>query len=223
MTGSPLVFEAVTLPRSGAVANLEVPEHQTVLVLGPDASGVDSLVAIALGLEHPADGRAWLHGQDLAAMTPRAALAFRRRVGYLPAGDGLLQNLSLRDNVALPLRFGSDYSDRAITTRVKLLLTMVRIANAADRRPATTTDEDRRRAAFARALALDPDLVLLASPFDGLTSRTAAELLEVTRGGETEAGARRTVFITAQDIPERLAPRIEIRYRFVDGALKRET
>jgi ABC-type transporter Mla maintaining outer membrane lipid asymmetry ATPase subunit MlaF len=134
-----------------------------------------------------------------------------------------MQNLSLRDNVALPLRFGSDYAERKITSRVQILLTMVRIANAADRRPAASTEEDRRRAALARALSLDPDVVLLASPFDGLTSRAAAELLELARGGETGAGARRTIFITAQDIPERLAPRIETRFRFVQGTLERES
>jgi ABC-type transporter Mla maintaining outer membrane lipid asymmetry ATPase subunit MlaF len=222
MTATPLAFEETLLPRSGAPVKLDVPAHHTVLVLGPDASGVDALPAIALGLERPAAGRALLFGVEVAALAPPAALAFRRRVGYLPAGDGLLQNLTLRDNVALPLSYGSDYTDREIASRVQILLTLVRIAAAADRRPAAATEEERRRAALARALAFDPDLVILASPFDGLTTRAAAELLEVARGGETGEGARRALLITAQDIPDRLAARIEARYRFADGELRRE-
>jgi hypothetical protein len=64
---------------------------------------------------------------------------------------------------------------------------------------------------------------MLADPFDGLTTRAAAELLEVARGGETAEGSRRAVFITGQYIPERLLSRIEIRYRLRGGELQRET
>ena len=81
----------------------------------------------------------------------------------------------------------------------------------------------RRRAALARALAFDPKLVILADPFDGLTTRAAAELLELARGGETEAGSRRTVFMTGQFIPQMLESRVEVRYRIAKGELLRDT
>ena len=92
----------------------------------------------------------------------------------------------------------------------------------AEWRPAAASEEQRRRAALARALAFDPDLVILEDPFDGLTYRAAAQVLELARGGETSEGSRRTVLITGQYIPERLEPRIDIRYRVVHGALQRE-
>lgn len=217
----PLRFEGVTLPGHQSPMNLEVPEHCAVLVLGPEASGVDTLPGYALALDRPATGRALVFGEDIARLPRRTALAFRRKVGYLPAGDGLIHNLSLQDNVALPLRYGSDLSEREITGRVRIMLTLLRIADAAERRPADATEEQRRRAALARALAFDPALVILADPFDGLTHRAAAELLELARGGETGAGSRRTVFMTGQSVPQLLEPRIEIRYRLAKGELQR--
>ena len=217
----PLRFEGITLPGHQSPMNLEVPEHRAVLVLGPEASGVDALPGYALALDRPATGRALVFGEDIARLPRRSALAFRRRVGYLPAGDGLIHNLSLQDNVALPLRYGSDLSEREITGRVRIMLTLLRIADVAERRPADATEEQRRRAALARALAFDPALVILADPFDGLTHRAAAELLELARGGETGAGSRRTVFMTGQSVPQLLEPRIEVRYRLAKGELQR--
>ena len=125
----PLVFEA--LPLAGPAAppvSLDVPERHTVVVLGDEDSGIGLLGGYALGLERPTSGRALVFGTDIAALPGPERLAFRRRVGYLPSGDGLLQNLSLRDNVALPLRFGSGASPRDIEGRVNVMLTALRIA-----------------------------------------------------------------------------------------------
>jgi len=152
-------------------------------------------------------------------MTRGAALAFRRRVGYLPADIGLLHNLSLRDNVALPLQYGSGMSEREIAGRLRIMLAQVRLTDVAHRRPADVTEELRRRAAVARAVAFDPDLVIMEDPFDGMTTRAAAELLEIVRGGETAEGSRRTVFITGQSVPQSLEPRIEAHYRIARGRL----
>jgi phospholipid/cholesterol/gamma-HCH transport system ATP-binding protein len=223
MIATPLAFRDVQLNESATkTVTLEVAAHRTVSVVGEEDSGVERLVAYALGLLRPPRGRALVYGEEISLMPRRAALAFRRRVGYLPAGDGLLQNLSLRDNIGLPLRFGSDLSDRDIDGRLKVMLTAVRLSRAADLRPARANEELRRRAAFARALAFDPELVLLDRPFDGLTSRAAAELLELARGGESSEGSRRTVLITGQDLPAILLNRIENRYRLANGELTRE-
>jgi putative ABC transport system ATP-binding protein len=221
---APLVFEGVPLgSRGGRPADLQVPPHHTVAVLGDEDSGVDRLGAWALGLDRPPRGRARAFGTVVADLPEGERLAFRRRVGYLPAGDGLLQNLSLRDNVALPLRFGSSATPREIDGRVRVMLAAVRVGDAGGRRPAAVHDEERRRAAFARAMAFDPALLVLEQPFDGLTARSAAELLELARGGATAAGARRAILITGQDLPTQLQRRVERVYRITrDGLLEPE-
>ncbi len=215
----PLCFEGIPLgllPGAGrggsdpnAVFSLEVRPHETVVVLGDETSGVDRLAALALGLDPAPAGRALVWGTEIALLSRLRQLAFRRRVGYLPADDGLLQNLSLRDNIRLPLRFGSDFQSDDIEGRVNVILAQLRLKAVAHFRPAAATEEERRRAALGRALAFDPELVVLEQPFDGLPERVAAELLEVARGGDVSDGGRRTVFITGQDLPAMLRPRVE--------------
>jgi ABC-type transporter Mla maintaining outer membrane lipid asymmetry ATPase subunit MlaF len=222
---APLVFENLPLSRRDrAPFALSVAAHHTVAVLGDEDSGIGKLGAYALGLETPPAGRVRVFDIAVDTLSGRERLAFRRRVGYLPAGDGLLQNLSLRDNVALPLRFGSDASPREIDGRVNIMLVALRLAHAADRRPAQANEEECRRAAIARAIAFDPELLVLEQPFDGITARSAAELLEVARGGETALGARRTILITGQEIPTVVQRRCDRMYRYTRaGSLELET
>jgi ABC-type transporter Mla maintaining outer membrane lipid asymmetry ATPase subunit MlaF len=206
----PLEFQGIPMTGSAAgIFALTVDRNQTVVVVGDENSGVDSLAGVALGLEPTLAGRALVFGTEIKDLPRREQLAFRRRLGYLPAGDGLLSNLSLRDNVRLPLRFGSNFKPDEIEGRVDVILAMLRLTRVAGERPAQAIEEQRRRAALGRALAFDPELVLLEQPFGGLTDRVAAELLEIARGGETAEGARRTVFITGQDIPMLLRTRVE--------------
>jgi len=222
---APLRFEHVPLGKDASHAfSLEIPAHHTVAVLGDENSGVGMLGGYALGLDRPPAGRALAFDTDVGTLPEPARLAFRRRVGYLPAGEGLLQNLSLRDNIALPLRFGSGASPKEIEGRVNVMLAAVRIAGAGHLRPAQANEEERRRAALARAIAFDPALLVLEQPFDGLTARVSSELLELARGGESAEGARRTIFITGQEIPPLLLRRVEHVYRLTRaGALEPET
>ena len=221
----PLVFEHIPLGRHASPPfSLAVPAHHTVAVLGDEDSGVGLLGSYALGLDRPPAGRALAFETDIATLPEPERLAFRRRVGYLPAGEGLLQNLSLRDNVALPLRFGSGASPKEIEGRVNVMLTAVRLAAVGALRPAQANEEERRRAALARGIAFDPALLVLEQPFDGLTARVASELLELARGGESAEGARRTIFITGQEIPPLLRRRVEQVYRLTRaGLLEPET
>ncbi|MGH7533564.1 MAG: ATP-binding cassette domain-containing protein [Gemmatimonadales bacterium] len=207
-----LVFDGIDV---GAEApfSLAVEPHETVVVTGDEASGVNALGSYALGLDAPPGGSVHTFDAIITALPRRQQLAFRRRIGYLPAGDGLLQNLSLRDNIRLPLRFGSNFRSDDIEGRVDVILAQLRLRPAASLRPADTSDELRRRAALGRALAFDPELVVLEQPFEGLGDRVAGELLEVARGGDTADGGRRTVFITSQDIPAMLRPRVERQVR----------
>ncbi|MEO8200381.1 MAG: ATP-binding cassette domain-containing protein [Gemmatimonadota bacterium] len=205
-----LSFQGIPLTGSAAgTFALEVLPHESVVVVGDENSGVDSLSAIALGLEPAVIGTALVFGTDITTLSRVDQLAFRRRLGYLPAGDGLLSNLSLRDNIRLPLRFGSNFKPDEIEGRVEVILALLRLTRAAQERPAQANEEQRRRAALGRALAFDPELVLLEQPFVGLTDRVSAEILEIARGGELGNGGRRTVFITGQDIPMLLRNRVE--------------
>ncbi|HXW96587.1 MAG TPA: hypothetical protein VEI47_03300, partial [Gemmatimonadales bacterium] len=101
-----------------------------------------------------------------------------------------------------------------------VIVAQLRLVRVADLRPAQTNAEERRRAALGRALAFDPELVILEEPFDGLTDRAAGELLEAARGGETAEGSRRTVLITGASLPAPLHRRVDRRYRLVRGRIE---
>lgn len=232
---APLLFEEVPLglirgtahpgppvaevPGAGKLT-LALAPWQTTAVTGDEQSGVDLLGGLALGLERPPAGRVLTLGTEIPTLPRGAQLAFRRRLGYLPAGDGLLQNLTLRDNIRLPLLFGSDYRPKDIEGRVDVILAQVRLTRVAELRPAQANAEDRRRAALGRALAFDPELVVLEDPFEGLTERASAQLLETARGGETAEGARRTVLVTGPDLPALLRARVDRQVRLVRGQVE---
>ena len=223
MSTAPLLFQDVPLNGGDTpTVTLEVPAHRAVSIVGGEDSGVDLMGRLALGLLTPSSGQLAVLGTELATLSRRELLAYRRRLGYLPAGDGLMQNLTLRENVALPLRFGSDLSEGEIDSRLNIMQAATGLTQVGHLRPAQANDEQRRRAALARALAFDPKLVVLEDPFVGLTDRVARSILEAARGGDVEQGSRRTVLALGPSLPASVIQRFEIRYRLVRGVLQQE-
>jgi ABC-type transporter Mla maintaining outer membrane lipid asymmetry ATPase subunit MlaF len=223
MASASLLFRDIPLNGGDApTVTLEVPEHRAVSVVGGVDSGIDLLGRLAMGLLEPSAGQLTVMGTELSTLSRRELLAYRRHLGYLPAGDGLLQNLTLRENIALPLRFGSDYSENEIDSRLNIMQAAAGLADTGHLRPAQANDEQRRRAALARALAFDPKLVILEEPFVGLTDRAARFILEGARGGDVEQGSRRTVLALGPSLPASVTRRFEVRYRLIHGVLKQE-
>lgn len=183
---------------------LVVEPGSVTAVVGDEDSGVGDLGKYALGLEHPPSGQALVFGTAIGDLPYDDLLLFRRRLGYLQAGDGLLQNLTLRANVGLPLQYASDHRMAEVQIRVDELLTQFRLLDVAMLRPAAVNEEYRRRAAVARAVALDPGLLVMEAPFDGLTGRAANELLTLARNNRD--GSARTIFVTAQDLGPHVIP-----------------
>ncbi len=223
MAKTVLLIERVPIsgPESPRVT-LEIAAHTTVSVVGDDHTVIGNLGRVALGLSPPGDGRVTVMGTDLATLSRTELLAYRRLVGYLPAGDGLLQNLTLRQNVALPLRFGSNFSESQIASRLNIMLAATRLTGVERLRPAQASEEQRRRAALARALAFDPDLVVLEDVFVGLTNRAARDVLETARGGDLPQGSRRTVLTIGPVLPSSVIRRFDLRYRMTRQGLQPE-
>jgi len=195
--------------------NLMVETGQVVLCLGDEDSGVGDLGKFVLGLDHPPAGAIMVCGTDTQDLDYDQLLVFRRRLGYTQIGDGLLQNQSLRNNIGLPLQYASDHRLTEVAGRIERLVAGFDLGDVAGRRPAQANEEDRRRAAVARAIALDPELLVMEAPFDGLTGRAARFLLE--RALNREDGSPRTIFITAQDVTPAVAAMITRTVLLVDG------
>lgn len=195
--------------------SLVIEAGAVVAAIGDEGSGIGTLGGLALGLLMPTCGTVEVFGVPIARLPYYDLLAFRRRLGYAPQGDGLLQNLTLKDNVALPVRFATDHRLREVEARVAQLMDDFRLRAIATLRPAQANEEDRRRAALARAAALNPKLVVLELPFVGLTSRAATDLLEkVIR---CDDGSRRAVLLTSRDLTPSVRGLVTRAVRVVDG------
>ena len=215
----PLAFRGVDLRE-----NPDHPAHRfeltveygaVVLCIGDEDSGVGDLGGWSMGFGHPPAGSVLAFGSSIADLPYDRQLLFRRRLGYTQVGEGLLQNLTLRGNIVLPLAYATDHRSRVVTDHAEWLVDAFGLKDAEYLRPAQANEEDRRRAAVARAVALDPELLVLEAPFDGLTGRAARDILD--RARVRRDGTPRTVFITAQDATPAVQPLITRTIRLADG------
>ncbi len=174
----PLVLDDVDL-RSAALRDLTltVATGEALVVFGPDGSGKSSLIRLCAGLVAPDAGRVLLFGCDVAALARPALAALHRRTGVVFENGALVGQLSVAENVALPLAYRGELSREDRADRVRRCLDEVGMMDLAEREPARLSPAERRRAALARALVFDPELLMLDDPTKGLDSHAAAEMV----------------------------------------------
>jgi len=147
--------------------DLEVPRGSVVAILGPSGSGKSTLLAALTGELQPAAGTVEVLGAPLPRKQ-RALLERRKSIGVLLQGNGLLTDLTAAENVALPLRAHTKLPDPVIRRLVDMKLHAVGLRSAADLFPRELSGGMARRVALARALALDPPLMIYDEPLTGL-------------------------------------------------------
>lgn len=160
--------------------SFDVQKGEIVAVVSLDATGGKStLVRVASGLMPPWRGQARFDGDDIYAMGFTDDLSFRRRCATVLEGGAMLVNLSIRDNVALPLRYHQRLHGRELDVRVDKLLDQAGFSEDPRAFPWQVSVRGRRLAAFARALALDPQLVIVDRFFEGLEMPDWKRLFEL--------------------------------------------
>jgi phospholipid/cholesterol/gamma-HCH transport system ATP-binding protein len=147
--------------------DLEVPRGSVTAVLGPSGCGKSTLLSALTGELAPAAGSVAVFGREVPRRT-RDLLALRKSIGMLLQGNGLLTDLTAAENVALPLRTHTRLPRPVIDRLVAMKLHAVGLRNAADLYPRELSGGMARRVALARAIALDPPLMLYDEPLTGL-------------------------------------------------------
>jgi len=160
--------------------SLDVPRGSIVAVLGPSGSGKSTLLAALTGELAPASGSVEVFGQSVP-QGRRALLELRKGIGVLLQGNGLLTDLTAAENVALPLRAHTNLPDAVIRQLVLMKLHAVGLRAVADSYPRELSGGMARRVALARALALDPPLMIYDEPLTGLDPIASGVVMELVK------------------------------------------
>src|SRR5436309_9237175 len=169
--------------------SLAIADRSLTALLGPSGSGKSTLLRVIAGLEKPETGQVLLDGKDATALVPQ-----RRQVGFVFQHYAAFRHMTVRENVAFGLKV-QRRPKREIGEKVDELLSLVQLQPFAHRYPAQLSGGQRQRMALARALAVEPRVLLLDEPFGALDARVRAELREWLRRLHEEVHVT-TVFVT---------------------------
>lgn len=184
----PLVVEHVTQRFGDVVAlndvSLEVRAGDIDVIIGGSGAGKTTLLRVMIGLDRPTSGAVFIDGQDITHRSERELRHVRRKFGMVFQHAALLDSLTVLDNVALPLREHEKFGAKEIRDRVRQKLDALELGAVEDRLPSQLSGGMRKRVGIARALILEPRILLYDEPTSGLdplTARVVDQLIEKTR------------------------------------------
>jgi phospholipid/cholesterol/gamma-HCH transport system ATP-binding protein len=148
--------------------NLKIEKGETLTVLGGSGTGKTVMLKMLLGLMAPDAGRILFEGKDVVTMNDEEILGVRRRVGMLFQGGALFDSLSVKENVAYPVREHFDHPEDEISRIVAEKLELVGLPGIEDMEPSDLSGGMKKRVALARAIATSPEVILYDEPTTGL-------------------------------------------------------
>ena len=159
--------------------DLAIEVGEILTILGGSGTGKSVLLRMMIGLLKPDAGRIVVEGEDIVPLSEDALLKVRRKVGMLFQGAALFDSLTVKENVAFPLREHTWMTEAEIRDRVGEVLALVGMAGTEEKYPAELSGGMRKRVGLARAIALTPRIVLYDEPTTGLDPRNVDKINEL--------------------------------------------
>ncbi len=179
--------------------SLAIGRSEATVVLGRSGTGKSVLLKHIIGLLRPDAGRVFLGDQDITALPAPAMATVRRQIGFLFQNAALFDSITVGENVAFPLRRHTELPDAEIRARAHEKLAAVGLAHAAALMPAALSGGMRKRAGLARAMALDPSVLLVDEPSAGLDPVTSEEIDDLLVRVKQDRGT--TLIVVTHNIP----------------------
>ena len=183
--------------------SLRISRGKVTVIMGPSGCGKSTLLGLMAGRLRPQAGNVCFEGVALSDLPRKALYRLRRRMGMMFQNSALLSDLDVFENVAFPIRENTGLSEPLVRNLVLLKLHMVGLRGAARLLPAALSGGMARRVALARALALDPDLVMYDEPFTGLDPISKGIIAQLIRELNDVLGV--TSVVVTQDVREGLS------------------
>ncbi len=180
--------------------SLQVPKGKITAIMGPSGIGKTTLLRLIGGQLLPERGEIWFDGQNIPSLSRPQLYQARKKMSMLFQSGALFTDLNVFDNVAFPLREHTQLNETLIRTLVLLKLEAVGLRGAAQLMPSELSGGMARRAALARAIALDPELIMYDEPFVGQDPITMGVLVELIRNLNQALGL--TSVVVSHDVPE---------------------
>ena len=182
--------------------SLQIPRGKVVAIMGGSGCGKTTLLRIIGGTLKPTSGSARVFGRDMSSMSRADLYALRRRMGMLFQFGALFTDMSVFDNVAFQMREHTDLPEDLIRDLVMMKLDAVGLRGAASHMPSELSGGMARRVALARAVSLDPALIMYDEPFAGLDPISLGVIARLIRRLNDSLGA--TSIIVTHDVQESL-------------------
>lgn len=189
--GSKKIFDGV---------DMDFTAGRVTAIMGPSGTGKTTLLRLISGQLRPDAGSIQVDGQEVSTLSVDALYRLRRRMGMLFQNGALLTDLSVYDNVAFPLRENTDLPESLIRHLVMLKLQAVGLRGAAELMPAELSGGMARRVALARAIVMDPDMILYDEPFVGLDPISMGMIVRLIKLLNEALGL--TSLVVSHDVPE---------------------
>jgi len=161
--------------------SFDIMHGESTLIFGPEESGISELFDIIIKVTKDYEGEVFYKDKNIGQFRHQELLEYKKDIGYVHGNYGLLSNMTVKQNIALPLDYHTDLSEEEVEIFVETVAVLLKLTHCLDERPFDLTASEILRTAFARSIVLDPDLLYIEHAFENHCRMNIKVIIEFLR------------------------------------------